>query len=138
MKVQCLLLFSLVLASSACAQTSPPQVFDPVTSREFLKQLVEDGVYNFISSKVAEGLVIHRVDPVLPHGDMMPRVSGTVIIAFEITKDGKVRRAMAVSGPKLLQPPVLAAVRQWTFKPYPLHGEPTTVATSIPLTVSNF
>ena len=130
MKVPCVLLFSLVFASPAGAQTPPPQVFDPVTSREFLKQLVEDGVYNFISSKVAEGLVIHRVDPVLPHGDMMPRVSGTVIIAFEITKDGKVRRAMAVSGPKLLQAPVLAAVRQWTFKPYPLHGEPATVATT--------
>ena len=58
------------------------------------------------------------------------RVSGTVIIAFETTKDGKVRRAMTVSGPKLQQAPVLAAVRQWTFKPYPLHGEPATVATT--------
>jgi TonB family protein len=138
MRIPCVLLLSVVLASPVCAQSPPPQVFDPVTSKEFLKQLVEDGVYNFISSKVAEGLVIHRVDPVLPHGDMMPRVSGTVIIAFEITKDGKVRRAMAVSGPKLLQEPVLGAVRQWTFKPYPLRGEATTVATSIPLTVSNF
>jgi TonB family protein len=138
MKVPCVLLLFLVLGSPTGAQTPPPQVFDPVTSREFLKQLVADGVYNFISSKVAEGLVIHRVDPVLPHGDMMQRVSGTLIIAFEITTDGKVRRAMAVSGPRLLQAPVLAAVRQWTFKPYPSRGEPTTVATSIPLTVSNF
>jgi hypothetical protein len=48
-----------------------------VTSRELLKQLLEDGAYNFISSEVAETLVIHRVEPVLPHGDMMARVSGT-------------------------------------------------------------
>ena len=68
----------------------------------------------------------------------MARISGRVIIAFEITRDGRVHRAMAVSGPRLLQAPVLAAVRQWTFKPYPLRGEPTTVATSIPITVSNF
>jgi TonB family protein len=109
-----------------------------VTSREFLKQLVEDGIYNFISSGVAESRVTHRVEPVLPHGDMMARVSGTVIIAFEISKAGRVRHAMAVSGPKLLQAPVLAAVTQWTFKPYLLRGEPTAVATSIQLTVSNF
>ena len=138
MKASYVLLLSLVFPTPAIVQTPPPQVFDPVTSKEFLTQLVQDGVYNFISSKVAESLVINRVDPVLPHGDMMARFSGTVIIAFEITKDGKVRRAMAVSGPKLLQAPVLAAVRQWRFKPYPLRGEPTTVATSIPLTVSNF
>ena len=60
-----------------------------------------------------------------------------MIIAFEITKDGKVRHAMAVSGPRLLQGPVLAAVRQWTFKPYMLGGQPTIVATSFALAVSN-
>jgi len=68
----------------------------------------------------------------------MPRFSGTVIIAFEIAKDGKVRHAMTVSGPRLLQAPVLTAVKQWTFKPYLLSGKPTIVATSISLTVSNF
>jgi protein TonB len=45
---------------------------------------------------------------------------------------------MAVSGPRLLQPATLVAVKQWTFKPFVLNGEPTTVATSIPLTMSNF
>ncbi len=99
---------------------------------------MDDGIYIFISSKVAESLIIHRVEPVLPHGDMVARVSGTVVVVFEISKDGKVRRAMVVSGPKLLQSPVLAAVKQWTFKPYLLRGEPTGVETSIQLTVSNF
>jgi len=138
MKAPYVLLLSVLLLAPAECQSAPPQQFDQVTSREFLKQLLQDGVYNFISSKMAESLTIHRVEPVLPHGDMMPRVSGTVIIAFEISKDGKVRHAMAVSGPKLLQAPVLAAVRQWTFKPCMLTGEPTTVATSLQLTVSNF
>jgi hypothetical protein len=68
------------------------------------------------SSPVAESLVVHRVDPVLPHGEMMARVSGAVIIAFEITKEGKVRHAMVVSGPKLPQARVLAAVRQWNIQ----------------------
>ena len=46
-----------------------------------------------------DSLVTHRVEPVMPH--VAARVSGTVIDALEITKDGKVRHAMAVSGPRL-------------------------------------
>jgi TonB family protein len=138
MKTPYLILLATLLAPVARAQSQPQPVFDQVTSKEFLTQLQQDGVYNFISAKMAESLIVHRVDPVMPHGHMVARVSGTVIIAFEITKEGKVRHAMVTSGPKLLQAPVLAAVKQWTFKPYPLRGEPVTVATSLQLTVSNF
>lgn len=122
----------------AAAQPAAPEQLDQVTSKEFLQQLVKDGVYNFISPGVAQSLVIHRVEPTVLHGNMVGRVSGTVIVAFELTRDGRVRHAMAVSGPRLLQGPVLAAVKQWTFKPYMLNGEPITVATSIQLAVKNF
>ena len=138
MKALYVLILSALLPTYAPSQTQPSQQFDQVTSREFLKQLLQDGVYNFISSTTAESLITHRAEPVTPHGDMMARVSGTVIIAFEINKDGRVRHAMPVSGPKLLQGPVLAAFRQWIFKPYSPRGEPTTVASSIPITFSNF
>jgi periplasmic protein TonB len=104
-----------------------------VISKEFLRQLIQGDV--FISPKVAESLITKRIEPVIPHGDMMPRVSGTVINAFELTKDGKARHAMSVSGPRLLRQAVLAAVKQWTFKPYVLNNEPLTVATSFPIPV---
>ena len=122
------------------AQPEPGQRLDQVTSKEFLQQLIQDNVYFFIAPKVAESLLTRRVEPVMPlsHGEMMARVSGTVIIAFELTKEGKVRHAMPVSGPRLLRPTVLAAVKHWTFKPYLINGEPITVATSIPVTLSNF
>jgi hypothetical protein len=138
MKVAQVLLVQFAALALALAQPQAGQPLDQVTSKQFLQQLIQDGVYFFISPKVAEPLLTHRVEPVLPHGDMMPRFSGTVIIAFEIAKDGKVRHAMTVSGPRLLQAPVLTAVKQWTFKPYLLSGKPTIVATSISLTVSNF
>ncbi|HEX4322683.1 MAG TPA: TonB family protein [Acidobacteriaceae bacterium] len=138
MKAPHLILLSVLLVARAGGESAPPQQFDQVTSREFLKQLLQDGVYYFISSKVAESLTIRRVEPVLAHSDIVPRVSGTVVVAFEITKDGKVRHAMTVSGPKLLQASVLAAIRQWRFKPYMLRDEPITVATSISFTLSNF
>jgi len=131
------LLLAALLSASAPAE---PQFHHPdqVTSKAFLQQLIADRVYFFISSDYAKSLLIHHLEPVIPSSEVVgARVSGTVIIAFEITKDGKVRHAMAVSGPKLLQAPVLAAVKQWTFKPYLLRGEPTVVATSVQLTVSN-
>lgn len=123
--------------------TIPPssigqQAFDQVTSHAFLQQLGRDEVYYFISQGVAESLLVHRVEPAFPHGGMVGRVSGSVIVAFELAKDGSVVHPMVVSGPALLRFPVLAAVRQWKFKPYLLRGEPVTVATSVKLTVSNF
>jgi outer membrane biosynthesis protein TonB len=138
MKVSPIVLLMALCSAFGLAQPEPGQRLDQVTSKEFLQQLIQDDVYFFISPKVAESLLTKRVEPVMPNGQMMTRVSGTVIIAFELTKDGKVRHAMPVSGPKLLRPIAFAAVRQWTFKPYVLNGEPIAVATSIPITMSNF
>jgi TonB family protein len=138
MKVSHIVLLFALIPASDFAQSEPGERLDQVTSKEFLQQLIQDRVYFFIAPKVAESLLTHRVEPTLPHGDMMARVSGTVIVALEITKDGKVRHPMVVSGPRLLQPLALAAVKQWAFKPFVLNGEPMTVATSIPLTMSNF
>jgi len=67
---------------------------------------MDDGIYIFISSKVAESLIIHRVEPVLPHGDMVARVSGTVVVVFEISKDGK-------SGARWLSPGQSCCNRQF-------------------------
>jgi hypothetical protein len=131
-----LLLLLTVLSMDVQAQQE--QAFDQVTSRAFLRQLDRDGVYNFISSRIAESLLTRRVEPVLPHGGMIGRFSGTVIVAFELSKDGTVLHPMAVSGPALLRPPVLAAVRQWRFKPYQVRGEPVAVATSVPIQASNW
>ncbi len=138
MKASTLLLVLAVAPAISLGQREAGERVDVATSKEFLRQLIQDGVYFFIAPKVAESLITQRVEPILPHPDMAARVSGTVIIGFEITKEGRVRHAKAVSGPLLLQEPVLAAVRQWKFKPYTINGEAVTVATSIPLTVSNF
>jgi outer membrane biosynthesis protein TonB len=138
MRPSYLLPLAVLCVSFAQGQAPPQPLFDQVTSKEFLKQLIQDEVYYFISDKVAESIVVHRVDPIFPRRDMAAKVWGTVVVAFEISKEGKVRHAMAVSGPKLLKPPILAAVRQWTFQPSVLRGKPITVATSVPITISNW
>jgi hypothetical protein len=111
--IQVLFLAALL---SASAQAEPEFHYpDQVMSKAFLQQLIADRVYFFISSDYAKSLLVHHVEPVIPGSYVIgARVSGTVIIAFEITKGGRVRHAMVVSGPKLLRAPVLAAVKQWT------------------------
>jgi hypothetical protein len=127
----------LLLAITPLLSAQEP-VYDQVTSHEFLRQIDQDGIYNFISVKVANPLLEHRVDMIWPHHGMDARVEGTVIVAFEITRDGRVRHPMAVSGPALLRPPVVKAISQWKFRPYVVNGRAVTVALSYPMHVSNY
>lgn len=132
-----LFLFSFAVPILLPSQPQAGQALDQVATKQFHQLLVQDGVYVFIGPQVAESLITHRVDPVFPPGNSILRASGTVIVAFELTNRGKVLHAVAVSGPKILQGPVLDAFKHWAFRPYRIDGKPTTVAASIRLTVSN-
>jgi hypothetical protein len=90
MKALLIVLLFAIAPVLGAAQREPGQLLDQVTSREFLHQLILDKVYFFIAPQTAESLLAHRVEPVmpLPHGEMMAHISGTVIIAFEITSEG--------------------------------------------------
>jgi protein TonB len=89
-----------------------------------------------VSSGVAAGLLAHKVEPVCQRIPMAPRVTGTAVIDIVIGKDGQVKFAKAISGPRLLTAPAVAAVRQYQYKPYILCGKPVEVETvvSIPMT----
>jgi outer membrane biosynthesis protein TonB len=80
-----------------------------------------------VSSGVMAGLVVHKVDPVNPTANM----SGAVVIAATIDDHGRVAQMTAVSGPEVLHGAALAALRQWTFKPYLLNGAPVFVSTMV-------
>ena len=85
-----------------------------------------------ISREFAASLLIHKVDPVCKPVPMGARVTGTAVIDIVIGKQGEVKSAKAISGPRMLVAPALAAVRQYRYKSYVLCGtavEPeTTVA----------
>jgi hypothetical protein len=87
MNVLRFVLFLALVQTLGSAQPAPSEQPDQVMSKEFLQQLIEDHVYFFIAPKVAESLLTHRIEPIIPNGEMLPRVSGTVIVALEITKD---------------------------------------------------
>jgi hypothetical protein len=85
-----------------------------------------------ISSGVAEKLLIHKVDPdACPHIAMAAHVIGTVVVGFDIDKNGNVLHPTVVSGPAMLRKPVLDAVRKYKYKPYLLNGEAVVVGTTV-------
>ena len=77
------------------------------------------------------GNILTKVAPVYPHDARAAHISGTVVLHAIIGKDGNVEKLVVVSGPKELQTSALDAVKQWTYKPYLLNGNPTEVETTI-------
>ena len=87
-----------------------------------------------VSANVMEKQIVHKVNPVYPPDAKKARVQGKVQLAAVIGKTGEVENLKVVSGPNELQQSALDAVRQWTYKPYLLNGEPVEVRTTINVT----
>lgn len=86
-----------------------------------------------VSQGVTQGLLIRQVKPQYPAMAREMRVEGDVLLEAVIDKDGAVSDVRAISGPAMLIPPALQAVRQWRYKPYLLNGQPVEVETKIKL-----
>jgi protein TonB len=89
-----------------------------------------------ISAGVAEGMLIHKTQPVYPAIAKQSRVSGTVVVKANITKNGTLGGLHIVSGPKMLQQPALDAVANWRYRPYMLNNQPVEVETTISVVFS--
>jgi TonB family protein len=88
----------------------------------------EDGAVK-VSQAVMTALVISKPDPDQLVARRM-HLSGTVVVAIRVDKEGKVTKATATSGPEPLRDPAMEAVRRWTYKPYLLNGQAVVVATT--------
>jgi protein TonB len=84
-----------------------------------------------VSSGVAQGLLVRQVAPQYPQAARQAHISGTVVLQVVIGKDGSVQNLHALSGPPLLIPSAMEAVKQWRYKPYQLNGEPVEANTQI-------
>ena len=84
-----------------------------------------------ISQGVSQGLLIKRVEPQYPRNALATRTQGTVLIEATVDKEGRVVNPKVLSGPFMLAPAALEAVRQWRYKPYYLNGEPVEIQTQI-------
>lgn len=84
-----------------------------------------------ISAGVAQGMLIHKTTPVYPKFAQDAHVTGTVVMKATITKTGSIEAIQVLSGPKMLAPSAVDAVKTWKYKPYMLDGQPIAVETNI-------
>lgn len=84
-----------------------------------------------ISASRAVGLLVNKVQPEYPPIAHAARVQGTVVLQAMIGKTGSIEDLHVISGPAMLQQAALDAVKQWTYKPYLLNGEPVEVLTTV-------
>jgi TonB family protein len=84
-----------------------------------------------INVKADALVVVSKVQPVYPAEAKKNKVSGSVVLAATIGKDGTVERVRVVSGPSALQHAAVEAVRQWRYQPFLLNGNPIVVKTNI-------
>jgi TonB family protein len=75
--------------------------------------------------------LIRRVQPIYPQQAQKFGVQGAVTLLTLIGRDGKVQMVSWISGPALLAPAAMDAVKQWVYKPYTEQSEPVEVETTI-------
>jgi len=89
-----------------------------------------------ISGGVMAGQIVSKTQPIYPAEARAAHISGAVVLHALISKTGAVTALQVISGPPELLTSAIDAVRQWTYKPYLLNGEPTEVDTTITVNYS--
>jgi protein TonB len=84
-----------------------------------------------VSTGVATGLLLKKVQPNYPPLAKAARIQGHVMLQAEISKDGTIQNLQLISGHPMLAPAAIEAVKQWRYKPYLLNGEPVAVETQV-------
>jgi len=80
-----------------------------------------------IGGNVKEPKLINSVAPAYPLSARSSGVQGDVVIETTIDKTGNVVRTHVVSGPAMLRPSALEALKHWKYEPSRLDGEPVEV-----------
>jgi len=86
---------------------------------------------HIVPASEMSGYVLTKVPPVYPVDAKKARIQGKVVLDAIIGKDGTVENLTVVSGPNELQQSAQDAVRQWTYKPFLVDGDPVEVKTTI-------
>ncbi|MGP0018703.1 MAG: energy transducer TonB [Candidatus Sulfotelmatobacter sp.] len=84
-----------------------------------------------VSQGVSQGLLIKRVQPDYPEAARQGHIEGTVVLQTIIDANGNVEEVTVTSGPPLLAPTAVDAVKQWKYKPYTFNGQPVKIETQV-------
>ena len=84
-----------------------------------------------VSHEVMARNLRNKVMPVYPPEAKKAKIQGTVVLSAVVGDDGNIKNLQVLSGPSELQQASLDAVRQWTYQPYLLNGDPVEVKTTV-------
>jgi len=85
-----------------------------------------------LSGGVMAGAILSKEQPVYPPEAKMRNISGQVVLAAIISRQGTVDDLEVISSPsEILSGAAMEAVKRWRYKPYLLNGVPTEVDTTI-------
>jgi TonB family protein len=84
-----------------------------------------------ISAGVADGMILRKTAPIYPKFAQDAHITGKVVLKATITKQGTIEGVQVLSGPKILAPAAVDAVKTWKYKPYTLDNQPVSVETDI-------
>jgi protein TonB len=115
---------SLTLGINSAAPTGPHVAVGPPAARASSTPIP-------VSRGVSAGNLIAPIRPEYPSIAKAAHVEGAVVIDAIISRSGSIESAHVLSGPPMLHPAALAAVRQARYRPFLLNGQPTEVQTTI-------
>jgi protein TonB len=84
-----------------------------------------------VSEMVSQALIVRKVQPAYPEEARHNHIQGNVVMKAEITQTGEVKELTVISGDPALAPAAVEAVKQWTYKPYKLNGDPVELETQV-------
>ena len=87
-----------------------------------------------VGGRVRRPKLIHQIAPVYPTIAKTAHISGDVVIDAVLDENGNVTQMNVLSGPVLLYPAALAALKEWKYEPTYLNDVP--VAVQLLVTVS--
>lgn len=84
-----------------------------------------------VSSGVAQGQLLAPIRPQYPPIALQARIQGAVLVDATISTKGRIENIRVLSGPPMLIPAAVDAIRQARYRPFLLNGRPVEVQTTI-------
>jgi TonB family protein len=113
-----------------------PVLPKPAPTEAEAKPSASEPVPVTVHANVTTATIVTQTTPEYPPEARARQVEGEVVLHATIDKEGKISQVQVLSGDDLLAKSAVDAVRQWTYKPNLVDGEPTEGDTIITVTFS--
>ena len=113
-----------------------PLMGEPVETQGELLRLQRRRQPIKLGGNLLQSRLLRKVEPVYPEQAKSAQLSGKVLLLVTVDAEGVPSDVAVVSGPPLLADSAVAAVKQWSFTPTLLNGEPVPVSGTVTMTFS--